>query len=305
MSRDYFRQLANMDLRTMRIFCKVVELSGFTQAAGELNISRSAVSIAISDLETRTGLHLCNRGRGGFSLTSEGEQFYSHVQDLQMSISNFCSEVNRIHNKAAGEIYLGITDNFINHKKMVITDMITQMRDRFPDVAVHLQMMPSKKVEIDLRNNLLNVGVIQVGKKVDCFDYFPLYSEIENLYCGVGHPLFSVKSVDYNIDDISHYPTIQSSSTANIDWSLFNVCAESPDREGAAFLVLSGSYLGFLPDFYAEQWVISGRMRRLTVKELENQISYEMAINKSNSKSLIMDYWMELYSKMVEPSTRH
>ncbi len=299
MSRDYLKQLANMDLRTMRIFCKVVELTGFTHAANDLNISRSAVSIAISDLEIRTGLHLCNRGRGGFSLTSEGEQFYLHVQTLQTSISTFCSHVNQIHNKTAGEIHLGITDSFINHKKMVITDMISQMREKFPDVAVHLQMMPSKKVEIDLRNNLLNVGIIQVEKRVACFEYYPLYTEIENLYCGVGHPLFDDTLSHHSLNSITDHPTIKSDSTINIDWSQFNVCAESPDREGTAFLILSGSYLGFLPDFYAEQWVSTGRMKRLDIKEIQNEISYEMVIIKSNSKNLILDHWLALYNDMI------
>ncbi|MGF1763368.1 LysR family transcriptional regulator [Aliivibrio kagoshimensis] len=301
MTRDHLKQLANMDLRTMRIFCKVVEVSGFTHAASELNISRSAVSIAISDLEIRTGLHLCNRGRGGFSLTCEGEQFYLHVQALQTSIATFCNEVNQIHNKTAGEIYLGITDSFINHKKMVITDMISQMRDKFPDVAVHLQMMPSKKVEMDLRNNLINVGIIQVEKKMDAFDYYPLYSEIENLYCGAGHSLFHDTQPHCRLDVIAEYPTIQSSSTINIDWSQFNVCAESPDREGTAFLILSGSYLGFLPDFYAEQWVATGRMKQVGITEIQNEITYEMIVNKSNSKNVILDHWLALYNEMIAP----
>ncbi len=65
-------QLSDTDLRLLKIYRKVVECGGFSAAEIALQISRAAISMAMNDLETRLGLRLCQRGRGGFALTEEG-----------------------------------------------------------------------------------------------------------------------------------------------------------------------------------------------------------------------------------------
>lgn len=64
-------QIADIDLRLLRVFRAVVESGGFAAAELELNVGRSVISRHIKDLETRLGLALCRRGRGGFALTPE------------------------------------------------------------------------------------------------------------------------------------------------------------------------------------------------------------------------------------------
>jgi DNA-binding transcriptional LysR family regulator len=90
-------KLADADLRTLRIFMTVVQYSGFTPAALELNVSRSAVSIAIADLEQRLSLRLCERGRAGFSLTTEGREVYRSTRQLLSALDEFRTQLNAIH----------------------------------------------------------------------------------------------------------------------------------------------------------------------------------------------------------------
>ena len=49
-NRSFSSQIGNTDLRLLRIFKAVVECGGFAAAEVTLNIGRSAISIAISDL---------------------------------------------------------------------------------------------------------------------------------------------------------------------------------------------------------------------------------------------------------------
>ena len=65
--------VTDSDLRLLRVFRAVVACGGFAAAELELNINRSTISRHIKDLETRLGVTLCRRGRGGFALTPEGE----------------------------------------------------------------------------------------------------------------------------------------------------------------------------------------------------------------------------------------
>ena len=55
------------DLKLLRIFASVVRHQGFANAQQALNLSTSAISTYMSQLEANLGLVLCHRGRGGFS----------------------------------------------------------------------------------------------------------------------------------------------------------------------------------------------------------------------------------------------
>ena len=70
------------DLKLLRIFASVVRHQGFANVRQALNLSTSAISTYMSQLETNLGLVLCHRGRGGFSLTSKGELFHQETLRL-------------------------------------------------------------------------------------------------------------------------------------------------------------------------------------------------------------------------------
>ena len=78
MRKDTFvpRPVSEYDLRLLRIFKVVVECGGFAKAEPVLNITRSTISVHISNLESRMKFKLAKRGRGGFALTEQGKVVY-------------------------------------------------------------------------------------------------------------------------------------------------------------------------------------------------------------------------------------
>jgi len=83
----------DVDLKMIRIFCAIVEAGGFTAAHAILNISLPRLSTTISDLETRLGVRLCQRGRNGFRLTSEGAAIYEAAQALLLDLDKFRTRI--------------------------------------------------------------------------------------------------------------------------------------------------------------------------------------------------------------------
>ncbi len=81
------------DLRLLRVFRSVVACGGFSAAELELNINRSTISRHIKDLETRLGVTLCRRGRGGFALTPEGQQVHASAMKIMAAMQEFQHEV--------------------------------------------------------------------------------------------------------------------------------------------------------------------------------------------------------------------
>ena len=64
-----------LDDQRLRIFRAVAECRSFTIAAQKLEMSQSAVSQCVADLERRAGASLFNRSKSGVSLTEKGETF--------------------------------------------------------------------------------------------------------------------------------------------------------------------------------------------------------------------------------------
>ena len=74
-------------LNAIKIFRRVIELNGFSAAAGELGMSNAAISKNVSDLEAHLGAQLLVRTTRRMSLTEVGEAYYrrcvSILQDLE------------------------------------------------------------------------------------------------------------------------------------------------------------------------------------------------------------------------------
>jgi DNA-binding transcriptional LysR family regulator len=74
---------------------------------------------------------------------------------------------------------------------------------------------------------------------------------------------------------------------------LLNFAATATDREGIAFLILTGSYIGFLPDHYASIWVEKGLMVPLSPDRLFFDAKLAVATRKGCRQSLILERFLE------------
>ncbi len=71
-----------MDLNAVRMLVQVADARSFTLAAGQLGISQSGLSRAISRLESVLGVRLLHRNTRNVSLTPDGRQFVEHCAPL-------------------------------------------------------------------------------------------------------------------------------------------------------------------------------------------------------------------------------
>lgn len=71
-----------MDWDKLRIFYNVAESGSFTRAASRLEISQSAISRQISNLENRLGMPLFHRHARGLILTEQGELLFRTAREV-------------------------------------------------------------------------------------------------------------------------------------------------------------------------------------------------------------------------------
>ncbi|MNE81697.1 LysR substrate binding domain protein [compost metagenome] len=72
-----------------------------------------------------------------------------------------------------------------------------------------------------------------------------------------------------------------------------NSTAGTSDREGLAFLILTGSFIGYLPDHYAADWVGQGRMRALQPERFHYDIPLTVATRKGRRPNLVLERFLE------------
>ena len=124
------KPITEYDLRLLRIFISVVEHGGFAAAENALGITRSTISVHMSNLETRMKLKLCLRGRGGFSLTEDGQSVYRAVLNLFDSINDFSLLVGTLGKELSGELVILCADQLDDKKQQKINNSdISYLRD--------------------------------------------------------------------------------------------------------------------------------------------------------------------------------
>ncbi len=258
-------QLGDMDLRLLRVFKSVVDCGGMAAAELELNIGTSTVSRHVKDLETRLGLTLCRRGRAGFSLTPEGEQIYAQTLQLLASTEAFRSGVDEIHRRMGGQLNVALFDKTASNPAAHIGAAIALFCERAPDVALNLHIAPINAIERGVIDGQFQVGVIPGHRSSDSLTYDALFDEIMLLYCGAEHPLFGTDNDRLAWSDLGthqfaglgyHSPNMEISQRVRLPRK-----ATAFDQEAIATLILSGKFLGFLPDHYADSFVRLGQMR--------------------------------------------
>ncbi|WP_431023774.1 LysR family transcriptional regulator [Halomonas sp. H5] len=297
-------QLSDADLRLLRIYRQVVECGGFSAAEVELNISRAAISMAMNDLETRLGLRLCQRGRSGFSLTDEGAEVYEAVLQLLAAVEGFRTRVNGLHAWLKGELNIGITDNLVTMPEMHITHALSALKARGPEVRINIRMIPPSEIELGVLDGRLHTGVIPALKTLPGLNYLSLYEETSRLYCAMGHPLFEGESVteaqlahcDAVVPAYAQTPEIKACHEP------LKAAATATDREGIAFLILSGRYIGYLPTHYAERWVREGRMRALSPETWYYLTHYSAITRKGAPPNLVVESYLEELERLVKES---
>lgn len=254
------------DFRLLRIFVAVVEAGGFAAAEVTLNLGLSTISGHMKALETRLGLTLCRRGRGGFALTEAGQAVYDEARQLLAAGEGFSARVAGLRDRLAGPVRLGVLDATITDPRSRLGEALALYAARAPQSEVRIVQRPPDELLRGLSGTELDAAIGSFPRVALGLDYIDLYDERHSFYCGRGHPLFAVPDGEIDHDAIRRHRLVGRSYWGARDlkaFATFSVGAVVSEMESEAVLILSGAFLGYLPEHYAAAWVARGEMRSL------------------------------------------
>lgn len=283
--RAVLGQLSDMDLRLLQVFKSVAECGGMSAAELELNIGTSTVSRHMKDLETRLGLTLCRRGRAGFALTAEGQRVYDETLRLLSAVDAFRSSIDDIHQRMGGRLEVAVFDKTASNPAARIGDAIALFSQQAPDVSLQMHVGSINAIERGLIDGSFHVGIIPAHRASQSLVYANLFTETMLLYCGARHPLFGTEHGSLTWEHLRayqfaglgyHSPNMELSHRARLPRK-----ATGFDQESIATLILSGRYLGFLPDHYAEAFERQGLMQAVRPAEFFYRCQFVSMLRKS------------------------
>lgn len=257
--------LSKADLHLLFVFSTVVEARGFSAAQIELNVSPSTISRQISDLETRLGMKLCQRGRSGFRLTGKGELVYRSAQRLFASVKEFSETIDGSRKRLTGNLSVAIIDNWVFNDVSPFASALRKFVDIAPDVTIELFSLAPDDIEMAVQDERVSIGIGVFYRHKPGLIYDSVGFEKMNLYCATGHSLFGEKDAA-KVQDVlktSQYAKrayLKERDVAPISRGL-KTNAHAHQIEGIAHLILTGRYIGYLPEQFANVWVRQGRMK--------------------------------------------
>lgn len=300
------KPVTEYDLRLLRIFVAVVEHGGFAAAETALGITRSTISVHMSNLETRMKLKLCLRGRGGFSLTEEGQAVYRAVIGLFDSLNDFSLLVGTLGKELSGELVILCTDQLDSAKQHKLAQVISQLHERAPNLHIVLDGDSISNIEQSLLKDKAHVGLIPGYQQIEGLNYSQIFSEPIYLCCGKRHPFFNRVDTLITNDDLAAFaaihPGIDIDSSGKQQLKKLNLVARSYQFDTRKAMILSGKYIGYMPQSFIQQELNQGEIRIIKPSSRTYQINLSLVAKKTPREVNKVNLVTEIFNEVFELS---
>jgi LysR family transcriptional regulator, transcriptional activator for bauABCD operon len=292
-------QIQIADLQSIRVFKAIVDSGGLSAAQTKLGMSLSHISSTLTGFEERFGVKLCNRGRAGFSVTEAGARLYASAAAVLDSLASLEGELAAVKGVLAGNLCLACHGGDYTHPSYILPEAISRFLSRDNNEAtIQLEIGSQEFILEGVINGAIDIGIGHFPSSGAGIAKYKIYRETASLYCGVGHPLFGMRKPDWDPGDLNRFDFAMRSAHVVPVRALqgIQVGAIAPTQEARALLILSGKFLGFLPDHVAERWVARGEMQRLPGEALTYSIEMEIITRDTKQPSPLVTAFMQDYA---------
>ncbi|MNJ42533.1 transcriptional regulator CysB-like protein [compost metagenome] len=242
-------------------------------------------------------MQLCNRGRAGFSLTSKGQLVYQEAKKLICQIDSFENYVAEIKGELRGTITIGILDSMLTDNKVNIPELLGNFSLKSDKIHVNLKILSPFELQKEVFEGKIDLAIGSLPTKMSGLKYVPLYIEQHWLYCSDRHPLYSLKNTSTNT--ITEHALIKRgywSNTEGMRHGFTRYSATIDTMEAELILILSGNYLGYLPDHLAKRWEDEGRLLRIMPNNFGYTAEFSLIIKNGRSREpLVQAFKEEIY----------
>lgn len=264
----------SLTLKQLKYFVAAAELGQISQAAIQLNISQSAVTAAIRELEQTLGRPLFTRSAAGVTLTGTGRGFLNHAYTILSSVD----EALRMPDTAEGiqgRLLLAASYTVIGY---FLPYHLHRLAQRQPQLDIQLHELNRSAIEEGLIAHRYDMAVLLTSNVVNPeLAIEPFFGSPRRLWVPAGHPLLARDTV--TLADVAREPFImltvdEAAHTALRYWSGTpfrpTVRLRTSSVEAVRSMVANGGGVAVLSDMVYRPWSLEGR--RIETIQLKDSI---------------------------------
>lgn len=175
-----------MHIRSLKIFCDVVDRRSFSRAADDNDISQSSASSVVQAVEERLGVQLLDRSKRPFELTAEGQRYYDGCRQIVKRYLELEEEVRTLHDAEARSLVVASIYSVGLHH---MSAFMQRFSAEHPRASVRLEYLHPHRVCEVVENGDADLGIVSYPKETDALAAIAWRNEPMVIVCHPNHRL--------------------------------------------------------------------------------------------------------------------
>ncbi len=175
-----------MTLEMLKLYCDIVRLHSFSQGAAANQVSQSAASQAIQQLETELDVLLIDRSKRPLMVTPEGRTFYEGCLTLVQGFEKVRAQIVSTRTQITGSVRVAAIYSVGIH---IMSDHMQRFMSLHPQAKVRLEYLHPHKVVEAVLTDEADLGILSYPPANRSLTILPWRSEAMVFVCHPTHRL--------------------------------------------------------------------------------------------------------------------
>ncbi len=147
----------NVSLKVMKYFMAAAHHKSLSKAATAMNISQSAISLAVDSLEKELGLDLLIRQRSkGVLLTAKGQEVLTRIQSILEQVDSFERDMKGLQEDISGDLHIGC---FTPLGPIVLVPILERMGKAHQAIRANITEGNVRSIFDNIHRGTVDVGI--------------------------------------------------------------------------------------------------------------------------------------------------
>ena len=288
-----------LTLRQMEIFLNVVASGHLTNVAKEMNLSQSAISMSIKEMENILGRPVFDRINKKLVLNEVGRAFYKEIDPIYKKLSDIEYEFQNSENK--GMIRVGASTTIVDY---LMPSIICSYMSSYPDVKITLKEGNTKEITEMIQSGQIDVGFVEgfvggsdiIKEKIGVDELIVVTSQEE-----LAKPCY--------IDELSEKRWVlreEGSGTREVFLNYIkekvddlNIFFELGHTESIKSILMNRECLTCISKISVENELNEGKLHRVPVKNFECKRDFLMIYHKDKYHSTLFEKFIFFSKKLM------
>lgn len=284
-------------LRQLEVFLAIAHQQNVSKAATLLNLSQSAASSALKELEQQFDVQLFDRVGKRLQLNEQGRLIRPKAESLLAQASDL--EQSLLKHADAGHLKIGATLSIGNY---LAVNIMAEMMRLQPNANINLEVANTSSISQKVLNFDLDIGLIEGELQHSDLEVIPWRDDELAVFCSPSHPLAQKKSI--TDEDLTTTKWILREAGSGTRQAFeramhgilpsLNISHELQHTEAIKRAVEANLGIGCLSNITLEDAFKRGSLVRLPVPHRDFQRQFYFILHKQKFRTAGIDQWMEL-----------